>query len=65
MADPGHPRSGTGRGHGSVLARCPLSLGIATQMTVAAAAAGVLALGFNGIGDALKALNDYQLDPTD
>ena len=43
----------------------PVIAGMATQMTVAAGAAGVMALGFNGIGDALKALNDYQLDPTD
>jgi hypothetical protein len=42
----------------------PVISGLATQMTVAAGAAGVMALGFNGIGDALGALNDYQLDPT-
>jgi hypothetical protein len=34
-------------------------------MGVAAAATGVLALGFHGVGDALKALNDFQIDPTD
>jgi hypothetical protein len=43
----------------------PAIAGVTTQMGVAAAAAGVLALGFHGVGDALKALNDYQLDPTD
>lgn len=42
----------------------PVLSGMATQMTVAATAAGVMALGFNGVGDALGALNDYQLDPT-
>lgn len=42
----------------------PVLSGLATQMTVGAGAAGVMALGFNGIGDALGALNDYQLDPT-
>lgn len=42
----------------------PAVAGIATQMTVAAAATGVLVLGFHGVGQALKALNDYQMDPT-
>jgi hypothetical protein len=45
-------------------AAIPVFSGIATQMTVGAAAAATLALGFNGIGDALTALNTYQLDPT-
>ncbi len=39
--------------------------GLATQMTFTAVAAGTLTLAFNGIGDALKALNDYQIDPTE
>jgi hypothetical protein len=46
-------------------AAVPMLSGMATQMTVAAGAAGVMALGFNGVGDALGALNDYQLDPTE
>jgi hypothetical protein len=46
-------------------AAIPVFTGIATQMAVGAVAAGTLALGFHGIGDALKALNAYQLDPTD
>src|SRR5690348_10277200 len=46
-------------------AAVPVFTGIATQMTVAGVAAGTLALGFHGIGTALKALNDYQLNPTD
>lgn len=45
-------------------AAVPVLSGMATQMTVAAGAAGVMAIGFNGVGDALGALNDYQLDPT-
>lgn len=45
-------------------AAVPVLSGMATQMTVAAGAAGVMALGFNGVGDALGALNEYQLDPT-
>lgn len=45
-------------------AAVPVLSGIATQATVAAAAAGTLALGFHGIGDALSALNKYQLAPT-
>lgn len=43
----------------------PVLSGIVTQMTVGAAAAGTAALAFNGVGDALGALNDYQLDPTE
>jgi hypothetical protein len=42
----------------------PAIAALATQMTVAASAAGVGALAFNGVGDALGALNDYQLEPT-
>lgn len=42
----------------------PVLSGLATQMTVAVAAAGTMAIAFNGVGDALGALNDYQLDPT-
>lgn len=46
-------------------AAVPVLSGMATQMTVTATAAGVMALGFNGVGDALGALNDYQLEPTE
>lgn len=45
-------------------AAVPVLSGLATQMTVGVAAAGTMALAFNGVGDALGALNDYQLDPT-
>lgn len=37
---------------------------LATQFGLAAAAAGVGVMAFNGVGDALKALNAYQLDPS-
>lgn len=46
-------------------AAVPALAGIATQMTIAGLAAGTATLAFNGVGDALKALNDYQIDPTD
>lgn len=42
----------------------PAVAGIATQMTITAAAAGTMVLAFHGIGGALTALNNYQLDPT-
>lgn len=42
----------------------PVVMGLGTQLGVAAGAAGVLALGMVGIGDGLKALNTFQLDPT-
>jgi type II secretory pathway pseudopilin PulG len=42
----------------------PIFAGLATQMGVAAVAGGTLALAFNGIGDAVKAVNEYQLEPT-
>ncbi len=42
----------------------PVVAGLAGQMTFAALAAGTAALAFNGVGDGLKALNDYQLKPT-
>ena len=45
-------------------AAVPVLSGLTTQLTVAASAAGVLALGLNGIGDALKSVDAYQLDPT-
>jgi predicted nucleic acid-binding Zn-ribbon protein len=42
----------------------PILAGIAAQATVGVAAIGTMALAFNGVGDALKALNNYQLEPT-
>lgn len=42
----------------------PLLTGVATQATLAVGAVGTLAVAFNGVGDALGALNDYQLEPT-
>ncbi len=42
----------------------PVLMGIATQAAVGATAIGTVALAFNGIGDALKALNKYELEPT-
>lgn len=42
----------------------PVLAGIAAQATVGAAAVGTMALAFNGVGDALKAVNKAQLDPT-
>ena len=38
--------------------------GLTNQLAFAAAGAGVTALAFNGVGDALEALNTYQLEPT-
>lgn len=43
----------------------PVVMGLATQLGFAAAAAGVTALAFQGVGDALKAVNQYQLQPTE
>lgn len=43
----------------------PLVMGLTTQLTFAAGAAGVTALAFSGIGDALEAVNEYALDPTE
>lgn len=42
----------------------PVISGLATQLVLTGAAAGTMALAFNGVGDSLDALNDYQLDPT-
>lgn len=42
----------------------PVLAGLATQMGLAAGAAGTAALAFSGVGDALKALDDFQLEPT-
>ncbi len=45
-------------------AAVPAVAALATQMTVAAGAAGVAVLALNGVGDGIKALNTYELDPT-
>ena len=45
-------------------AAVPAIAALSTQMLVAGAAAGVAALAFNGVGDGLKELNEYQLDPS-
>lgn len=42
----------------------PALVGTAVQLGVVTAAAGVAVLAFNGVGDALEALNEYQLEPT-
>jgi hypothetical protein len=42
----------------------PAISGLTNQMAFAAAGAGVAALAFSGVGDALKATNDYALEPT-
>jgi hypothetical protein len=46
-------------------AAVPAVVGLTSQMAVAAGAAGVLGIAFNGVGDGLKALNKYQLEPTE
>jgi hypothetical protein len=46
-------------------AAVPALAGIATQLAATAISATVTTMAFNGIGDALKALNDYQIDPTE
>lgn len=43
----------------------PALVGLAGQATAAAAGVAVLVTAFNGIGDALEAVNKYQLEPTD
>ena len=45
-------------------AAIPVLVGLATQATIGAAAVGTMVLAFQGVGDALKAVNEYQLDPT-
>ena len=42
----------------------PAIAGLATQLGAATAGVGVLALAFSGIGDSLKAVNEYAIDPT-
>ncbi len=45
-------------------AAVPAMAGLSTQLALTASAAGVTALALVGVGDGLKALNDYQLEPT-
>ena len=42
----------------------PALAGLTAQLGFAAAAGGTMLLAFNGVGDALKALDAYQLEPT-
>src|SRR5699024_9251657 len=42
----------------------PVVTGLASQLGFAAAAAGAAGLAFYGLGDALGAVNEYQLDPS-
>ncbi|GHJ59128.1 hypothetical protein NOK12_16460 [Nocardioides sp. OK12] len=46
-------------------ATVPMIAGLSMQLGAAAGAAGVAVLAFNGIGDALGALNDAQIEPTE
>lgn len=46
-------------------AAVPAVAGLTNQLAFAAAGAGVAALAFQGVGDALKATNEYAIDPTD
>lgn len=43
----------------------PVVAGLTAELGAAAAAAGVTALAFWGVGDAVKAVRDYQLQPTE
>lgn len=43
----------------------PAVAGLTNQLAFAAAGAGVTALALSGVGDALEAVNDYAIDPTD
>lgn len=45
-------------------AAVPAIAGLTNQLAVAGVAAGVTALAFSGVGDALKATNDYALEPS-
>lgn len=46
-------------------AATPAIAGLTNQFALATAAAGVTVLAFQGVGDALKALNDQAVDPSD
>lgn len=43
----------------------PALAGLTSQLGFAVAGAGSAVMAFNGVGDALKALNDYQVEPTE
>ncbi|GAB3776791.1 hypothetical protein GCM10027600_43230 [Nocardioides ginsengisegetis] len=42
----------------------PAVAGLATELGAAAGAVGVAMIAFHGLGDAMKAINKYELDPT-
>lgn len=46
-------------------AAIPAMSGLANQMGFAVAGAGAMVLAFSGVGDALKATNDYAIEPTE
>src|SRR6478752_3281585 len=46
-------------------AAIPVLAGLTNQLGATAAAAGVTVLAFQGVGDALTALNDYQIEPSE
>jgi ABC-type transporter Mla subunit MlaD len=48
----------------TLAAATPAAFGLAAGLAAAATGGAVAALALNGVGDALSALNDYQLDPT-
>lgn len=43
----------------------PIVMGLTAQLGAAAGAAGVTVLAFQGLGDTVKALRDYELEPTE
>lgn len=43
----------------------PVVMGLTSQLGAAAGAAGVTVLAFQGLGDTVKALRDYELEPTE
>ncbi|WP_309633269.1 hypothetical protein [Aeromicrobium sp. SORGH_AS_0981] len=42
----------------------PALAGLSNQLALTAGAAGVAVIAFSGVGEALKAVNDFQIDPT-
>ncbi|MGH3504312.1 MAG: hypothetical protein ACRDQA_25950, partial [Nocardioidaceae bacterium] len=47
------------------VAATPVFAGLTSGMAAATVGVGSLVLAFHGVGDALKAVNDYQIDPTE
>jgi hypothetical protein len=45
-------------------AAVPALAGLSNQLAMTAGAAGVAVLAFSGVGEALKAVNEFQIDPT-